>query len=123
MITIVKQQEQATAHGNDQPEADVLRATLREITSQEEHHRAAEHDFWSRQIRAAHGLNWITGIGAAVGFVGLLFVGGSLIVAIWAANDAQVAADAAGRQANAAIAANKASVEALHLNLTPLGIR
>jgi hypothetical protein len=74
-----------------------IQATIREIHESEKQHQAAERDLWKAQHRTAKGLNWITAIGAGVGFVGLLFVGGSLVVAIRAANDARDALHASQR--------------------------
>jgi hypothetical protein len=110
------QQQDTTAGEHDQPEAGILHAeqaaihtTLREISAREENHQAGERGFWERQIRAAHRLNWITGVGAAVGVLGLFFVFGSFVLAIRASHDAETAAKAAGRQADAAIEANRIS--------------
>lgn len=93
-------------------------ALIKAIHRSEEQHQAAERELGTAQLRTAKGLNRVTALGAA-GFFGLLFVGGSLIIAIKSANDAHVAATAAERQADAAIAANKASLDSLHQTERP----
>jgi hypothetical protein len=93
-----------TANHRETPTADMLRAEwtalqtlIREIHRSEEQHQATQRDLGVAQLRTAQGLNWVTGIGAAVGVVGLLIVGGSLIVAIRSANDARDALHAGQR--------------------------
>jgi len=76
-----------------------IQATIREIHSSEKQHQAAERNIWAAQLRAARGLNRVTGIGAAVGILGLVFVALSLRVTQKAAEDGAIAARAAERQA------------------------
>ena len=99
-----RQNTDATSNYGKQPISDMLRAewatfqsSIREIHRSEERHQAAERDAWARQIRAAHGLNWITAIGAIVGIFGLVFVGFNLVIAKQAADDAHSALVAANR--------------------------
>jgi hypothetical protein len=70
---------------------------MRDIAAQQKRHQTQEHEFWSRQIRAAHWLNWITAIGATVGLIGLAFIGLSLRVAERTADDARQALVVANR--------------------------
>ena len=58
-------------------------------------------------------------VGSLVGLIGLGFVGYSLVIAEESAHNPRIAANAAKRQANAAIEANKASLETLHLTQRP----
>jgi hypothetical protein len=74
---------------------------------QVEHHQTAERDFWTRQLRAARGLNWITGIAAVTGIIGLFFIALSLRVTKNAADDGAIAANAARDQAAATVEANR----------------
>src|SRR5437899_5701847 len=61
-------------------EQTAIHAALREIAANEKDHQASERDFWARQIRAAHGLNWITLIGAFVAILGLVAIAASLLI-------------------------------------------
>ncbi len=84
------------AHDHYEPETDVLhaeqaaiRATLRKVAAREEQHQTTEENFWARQIRAAHSLNWITAIGAGFAFIGSLGIIASFIIAKIAVDDAR----------------------------------
>jgi hypothetical protein len=79
----------------------------KKAVAEETRHRAHERYFWRRQLRAAHCLNWITLIGAAVAFAGLVFVGASLLLTREAVRDGAKTANAASIQAQAAMDANR----------------
>lgn len=54
-------------------EGEVVSAKIQPSTS-EEQHRAAEQDYWRRQLRLAKWMNWITGVAAIVGLGGLFVI-------------------------------------------------
>jgi len=80
-------------------EGHAIESTLREIAADQKQQQTEERVFWARQVGTARGLNWITGLGALVGIVGLIFVGLSLRVTQQAAEDGSAAARAATGQA------------------------
>jgi hypothetical protein len=49
-------------------------SSLIQPATEEYRHNTEERSFWERQIRVARGLNWITGVGAVVGVLGLIFI-------------------------------------------------
>ena len=59
--------------------ADGVQQTPAEQTTNEDHNHIAEHRFWDRHmdrhIRVAECLNILTGVAAAIGLIGLIFVG------------------------------------------------
>jgi hypothetical protein len=106
---------QATIDGRKEQQAIVndpiteptIETALREKAARQQQHQTNEQIFWTRQIRAARGLNWVTLVGALVGIAGLYFIWASLNVAVTAAKDSRIAADAARDQAAAAIAGQR----------------
>jgi hypothetical protein len=87
---------ESTGSDGHQQKTDVLYAEwaafqslIGEIHKSEKEHQAAERNLGAAQNRTAKSLNWITGIGTAVGLVGSIGVIGSLIIAKGAADDAR----------------------------------
>ena len=81
------------------PEDVSLESLSRQMHEYYETHKSEERVFWSRQVGTAKVLNYVTGVGAAVGFAGLVFIGISLGIANRSAHDGKIAAQAAAAQA------------------------
>src|ERR1051325_5510673 len=78
----------------------------------EENHRVAERAFWRSQLSIAKWMNIITGVAAFVGLVTLYFLNQSL-------GDSRLVAEATQAQAKAALQANEAQINALHISQRP----
>jgi hypothetical protein len=110
--------KETSAHHSEEPAADMLhtewaaiQAAIREIHTSEKRHQTSERHILAAQIRAANRLNWITGIGAFISVLGLIFVGLSLLIAKRAADDARIVAYAAKDQASAAQIQSRVAID------------
>jgi hypothetical protein len=113
-----------TSHRQEPESSSLLKAEwsapqtlVREMHENEKQHQAAENKTWAAQLRAAKGLNRITGIGAIAGLLGLMGVAASVIIAKRAADDGHTAADAAKQSADIAAAGNRAWLGPIKVSL------
>jgi hypothetical protein len=60
------------------PMETIMSVAQYQPTSEEEQHRAAERDYWKRQLRLAKWMNWVTGVASVAGIIGLAFIYGTL---------------------------------------------
>jgi hypothetical protein len=61
------------------PEWADIASLVAEIQSEHKQQNTRERTFWGRQIRVSSWLNWVTGVGAAVGLFGLYFLYRSVV--------------------------------------------